>query len=231
MKNVYLVGRSGTHANEKFLLEGELIIGRDPQMCQLVYPQTEKKISGVHCKIQKIGDRVCLIDMSSTNGTYFQDGTKLQPDMPRTMESGQGFYLGSRENFFDLVIEEQVEKGRKGKWLKQQSYGEGKAGEMIPVSASAPLIREKSSAASAVLAVLLVVIIAIAGVLGFNYYQMSRDAAMYKQEAEKNAQEAEKNAQEAEKYAQEADKSAIEKGIDAFMEGDSLWDSVTNLFQ
>ena len=203
MKKVYLVGRSGAHANEKFLLEGELIIGRDPQMCQLVYPNNEKNISGVHCKIQEIDGSICLIDLRSTNGTFFQDGTRLVPDMPRTMVSGQGFYLGSRENFFDLLIEEDIEVNQKRKRTRQQSAQSAPpqmmSVESAPVSAPAPVVVKKNSAASVVLAVLLIAAIAAAGVLGYSYYQ-------------------------------ESNKSAFEKGFDDFMDGNNIFDSITNLF-
>lgn len=113
MRNVYILGRTGAHANEKIPVQDELIIGRDHKMCQLVYPESEKNISGVHCKIQEINGNICLIDLDSTNGTFFQDGTRLKPSMPRTMRSGQGFYLGSRENSFDLLVEE-IEEPKRG---------------------------------------------------------------------------------------------------------------------
>lgn len=112
MRNVYILGRAGAHANEKIPVQDELIIGRDNKMCQLVYPGSEKNISGVHCKIQEINGNICLIDLDSTNGTFFQDGTRLSPNMPRTMRSGDGFYLGSRENSFDLFVEEIEEPKR-----------------------------------------------------------------------------------------------------------------------
>lgn len=204
MKKVYLIGRSGTHANEKFLLEGELIIGRNPQMCQLVYPSNEKNISGVHCKVQEIDGNICLIDLRSTNGTYFQDGTRLVPDMPRTMVSGQGFYLGSRENFFDLLIEEDAEVNQKRKWVRQQAAQSAPTQMMStepePVSAPAPVAVKKNSATSVVLAVLLIAAVTAAGVLGYSYYQ-------------------------------ESNKSAFEKGIEDFMDGDSIYDGITNLFK
>lgn len=204
MKKVYLIGRSGAHANEKFLLEGELIIGRDPQMCQLVYPANEKNISGVHCKIQEIDGNICLIDLRSTNGTYFQDGTRLAPDMPRTMVSGQGFYLSNRENFFDLLIEEEAEVNQKRKWTRQQAAQSAPpqmmSAEPVPVSAPAPVVVKKNSATSGVLALLLIIAVAVAGVLGYSYYQ-------------------------------ESNKSAFEKGFEDFMDGDSFYDSITNLFK
>ena len=106
MQRIWLVGRSGIYLNAEFEIENEIIIGRDANMCQLVYPETMGEISGVHCKIQNINGSVCLIDLDSTNGTFLLDGTRLLPDMPRTLESGQGFYLCSRDNAFDIIIKD-----------------------------------------------------------------------------------------------------------------------------
>lgn len=110
MKEIYLVGRSGVHANEQILVEGEIIFGRDAKVCQLVYPADSKKISGTHCKLQEINGTLCLVDMNSTNGTFFEDGTRLKPNMPRPIRDGQGFYLSSRDNSFDIKIKEIVQQ-------------------------------------------------------------------------------------------------------------------------
>lgn len=105
MKKIYLVGRSGVHANERIPVEGEIVLGRDAKVCQLVYPAESKKISGTHCKLREMNGNLCLIDMNSTNGTFFEDGTRLEPNMPRPIGDGQGFYLSSRDNSFDIKIE------------------------------------------------------------------------------------------------------------------------------
>ncbi len=132
MQKVCLTGRSGIYMNAVLEVEKELLIGRDANMCQLVYPETAKEISGMHCKIQNINGNVCLIDLHSTNGTFLIDGTRIKPDMPRTMTSGQGFYLGSRENAFDIIIEN-VESAAEGNGsralrLKQDRNGSDKNG-------------------------------------------------------------------------------------------------------
>lgn len=178
MRNVYLLGRSGVHANEKLLLEGELIIGRDPQMCQLIYPESEKKISGVHCKVQEINGNICVIDLNSTNGTFFQDGTRLIPDMPRTIIGGQGFYLGNRENFFDVVVEENTDSmwGKKQKATSVQNVQNVKS-EAV---SQAPAARQRTSAATPVLAILLIVVIAVGGVVGYHYYQEANKSTVEK---------------------------------------------------
>lgn len=104
MQRVRLAGRSGIFEDMEMEVEQELIIGRDANACQLVYPATARGISGIHCKIQNTVQGVFLTDVGSTNGTFLADGTRLLPDRPQMMPDGQGFYLGSRENGFDILI-------------------------------------------------------------------------------------------------------------------------------
>lgn len=105
MQKVCLAGRSGIFENMELEVEREVTMGRNATVCQLVYPQTARGISGVHCKIQNTDQGVFLTDLGSTNGTFLADGTRLRPDRPQLMPDGQGFYLGSRENGFDILIE------------------------------------------------------------------------------------------------------------------------------
>lgn len=230
MKKVYLLGRSGIHANEKLLLEGEVIIGRDPQMCQLIYPANEKKISGVHCKVQEINGNICLIDLNSTNGTYFQDGTKLEPDMPRTITSGQGFYLGSRENSFDVLVEETADaKKRRMSGLNSAGQGdyEDSGRESVSGKFNSPQI--------IVMAVAMVFVIAVGGAVGYHFYQKAQSANEEVQRANEEIQkvneEMQKVNEELQKASEEADKSTIENIVDDIAESDSLWDAVTNLLK
>jgi len=44
MQKVCLTGRSGIYMNAVLEVEKELLIGRDANMCQLVYPETAKEI-------------------------------------------------------------------------------------------------------------------------------------------------------------------------------------------
>ena len=117
MKKVYLVGRSGIHGNKELLVENEILLGRDASVCQLIYPSNEKGISSVHCKIQNINGAVQLTDMGSTNGTYLDTGVRLAPHSSQTLQSGQGFYLGDKNNSFAIRVQndEQAYEANKAK--------------------------------------------------------------------------------------------------------------------
>lgn len=52
-----------------FILEKEMIIGRDPANSQMVFSKDEL-LSSRHCKISKLNDKIYLEDLNSTNGTY-----------------------------------------------------------------------------------------------------------------------------------------------------------------
>lgn len=106
----YLVGTSGVHIRQEIPLDGEVIIGRDASICQLVYPSTDKGVSGVHCKVKCIGGVVQIQDMGSTNGTFLDSGIRLTPNVPQIIEAGQGFYLADRGNAY--VIKEVDESGK-----------------------------------------------------------------------------------------------------------------------
>lgn len=104
MQKVRLAGRSGIFEDMEIEVEQEIIIGRNADACQLAYPATARGISRIHCKIQNAENGVFLTDLGSTNGTFLADGTRLLPDKPQMLPDGQGFYLGSRENGFDILI-------------------------------------------------------------------------------------------------------------------------------
>lgn len=104
MQEVCLAGRSGIFEKMEMNVEQEITIGRNADVCQLVYPETARGISGIHCKIQNTDNGVYLTDLGSTNGTFLADGTRLLPNRPYMLPDGQGFYLGSRENGFDILI-------------------------------------------------------------------------------------------------------------------------------
>ena len=104
MQEVRLAGRSGIFEDMEIEVEQELTIGRNANVCQLVYPETARGISGVHCRIQNTDVGVFLTDLGSTNGTFLADGTRLLPNKPQMLPDGQGFYLGSREHGFDILI-------------------------------------------------------------------------------------------------------------------------------
>lgn len=96
----YLIGMGGIYDGQTFNIGKEIVIGRDPDKCSIIYPDGAKGISSVHCKIMAEHGKVCLIDLASTYGTFRDSGEKLVPNMVYTLEVGDGFYIGDAENTF-----------------------------------------------------------------------------------------------------------------------------------
>lgn len=125
MKKVYLVGRSGIHGNKEWLVENELILGRDASVCQIVYPNTERGISSVHCKVQNINDMIQVTDMGSTNGTFLDTGVRLAQHTPQMLQSGQGFYLGDKMNSFAVRVQDDTAMGGNSTAEQRPAGGKG----------------------------------------------------------------------------------------------------------
>lgn len=82
--------------------DGEsIVLGRNSEECNLII--TGDKISRKHCSIKydKEEQVYSLIDYSS-NGTYFVDGTRMEPLTPIWIKSGTQFFMGDQRNVFQL---------------------------------------------------------------------------------------------------------------------------------
>ena len=85
--------------------EGKAVyIGRDPNLCQLVFPQDTKGVSRVHCMVVAKDGGIEVRDMKSTYGTYRIDGTRFQPDIAVRVSSGTTFYLGYEKNIVSVSL-------------------------------------------------------------------------------------------------------------------------------
>lgn len=83
---------------------GSLIFGRDPQRANVSFPPDTKGVSGLHCEI-KIKEGVpVLIDRNSTYGTFFSNGSRLEPNVPYKIKGHVKFYLAKPENQFDIQV-------------------------------------------------------------------------------------------------------------------------------
>lgn len=100
--NAFIVGMKGIMANRTFNVDGVLVIGRNGQKCNVVYPVDTKGISGVHCQVRQGVSGYEIIDCGSSNGTYLGNGQKLTPNVPVSLPSGTYFYLGSAEQLFQI---------------------------------------------------------------------------------------------------------------------------------
>lgn len=98
-----LLGVSGHFAGAEVSLGGgPVVIGRDPRVAQLVYPQSLSVISKRHCVVTLDSNQgqVFIEDCWSANGTYLQDGTRIEPGVPRRLPANTEFYCGTPEQVF-----------------------------------------------------------------------------------------------------------------------------------
>lgn len=93
----------GCFAGNSFELSRNIAMGRDPKRCQIVFPESTKGISSLHCELQVEGGHVLLVDKGSSYGTYISGGSKLTPNQPYALQNGDTFYLASHKNMFKLM--------------------------------------------------------------------------------------------------------------------------------
>lgn len=99
-------GISGHFAGQKIeFVQGQLVIGRDPKLAQLVYPQALEEISRKHLTVRydENTQRFSLED-SSSNGTFFASGQRLETAKPYFLNRGDRFYLSDAKEMFELSL-------------------------------------------------------------------------------------------------------------------------------
>ena len=98
-----LTGVSGFFAGKTIEMPAgrPMIIGRDPQQAQLVFPSEMSEISRVHCIVTyDAASRSFTVEDRSTNGTFFLNGQKISGQA--RLRSGERFYLSEAGNLFEL---------------------------------------------------------------------------------------------------------------------------------
>lgn len=68
-----------------YLIEGETRVGRQSGVCD--YCLRDSSVSRIHAVLEKIGNKVVVIDVGSTNGTFIND-EKIEINVPREAECG-----------------------------------------------------------------------------------------------------------------------------------------------
>jgi Zn-dependent protease with chaperone function len=81
-----------------------IVIGRDPNACNLIISAAGGSISRRHCIVRFDGDgtSIMLEDLNSKNGTFLNNGRRLEPGMPQALQSGDRFYLAQPDILFEL---------------------------------------------------------------------------------------------------------------------------------
>lgn len=98
-----IIGKSGYFTSKKFSVKDKLIIGRDPKRAKIIFPDKTKGVSAVHMEIRNIDGSLQIVDLGSTYGTFLSDGTKLNSTVPYVVNKGDEFYLGAKENRFQVL--------------------------------------------------------------------------------------------------------------------------------
>ncbi len=93
---------NGLHNKINLFNNDILKIGRSSQSCQYVI-SGDTNISRIHCYLRYDGNRVYLADTSS-NGTFFENGTQLIKNKEYVIEPGTKFYIATRNHMLILNI-------------------------------------------------------------------------------------------------------------------------------
>ncbi len=95
-----IYGIGGFYAGASLTSRETLWVGRDPQTCQLVYPQTARGVSRRHLKLYLDGARnqMILEDLHSSFGTWV-NGQRIPGGVPVSLKSGDRFSFGEQEIF------------------------------------------------------------------------------------------------------------------------------------
>lgn len=98
-----IIGISGYYAGQKFRINGEVTIGRSAARCNLVFPDSTRGMSSVHCMIRQRGGQLEVKDLGSTSGTFCR-GLQVAPNTSVMLSPGERFYLGGPQTTFEVSL-------------------------------------------------------------------------------------------------------------------------------
>lgn len=84
-----------------------VLIGRDPNVCKVVYAEGTTGVSARHCSVayDPVKGEFLVTDLRSTYGTFLMNGQKLEPNVPCHILPGSEFYVGDRANAIRVELE------------------------------------------------------------------------------------------------------------------------------
>jgi hypothetical protein len=100
-----LCGIEGEHAGASYRLLGRrLLIGRDAGQCGVVFPYEAGEVSRRHCTVRYNPEaRVFLLeDHGSSNGTFLENGARLEPGKLYELRDGEKFSLSGAQHSFEV---------------------------------------------------------------------------------------------------------------------------------
>ena len=102
--SICLKGVAGIYNDAYFPMDEPITIGRTAGEANILYPADTPGISRLHCRVWIDDDGMVRIkDLGSSQGTFFQDGSKLSPNKVYRLRMGEMFYLASTKEVFRIV--------------------------------------------------------------------------------------------------------------------------------
>lgn len=100
-----LQGVSGALEGRRFMVRkgAPLILGRNPEACNVVYPAGTAGVSGRHCMVFFDHGNIYIKDLGSSHGTFLGSGVKLSSGQAILLKPGEVFSLGSDRESMVLV--------------------------------------------------------------------------------------------------------------------------------
>lgn len=97
-------GTAGVFAGKTLSLAPPLTLGRQPDLCQLIFPPDTRGVSRRHCRVELVWGTVLITDLHSRYGTA-AGGSDLSPGCPSPLLPGQSLALAGGAQAFVLVRE------------------------------------------------------------------------------------------------------------------------------
>lgn len=100
-------GVSGHFAGQTLeLVNNQLIIGRDPKVAQVVFPQSSEEISRKHCTVRyDENNKKFVLEDSSSNGTFMSSNQRLETGKPYYLNPGDRFYVADSGEMFEVKLD------------------------------------------------------------------------------------------------------------------------------
>ena len=99
-----LRGTVGVFAGKTLPLVPPLTLGRQPDLCQLIFPPDTRGVSRRHCRVELVWGSVLITDLHSRYGTA-AGGSDLSPGCPSPLLPGPSLALAGGAQTFVLVRE------------------------------------------------------------------------------------------------------------------------------
>lgn len=98
LKNKKLVCIAGQYEGASFPLDDDLIMGREPGRCNIIFEPHAEGISRVHCKLSSRHEEIYLEDLHSSYGVVL-NGRRIKAGEAIALRAGDKFILGKNEVF------------------------------------------------------------------------------------------------------------------------------------